>query len=292
MTSKESRGSALSLLRTVDMQDANILRATRTASTGEQFMNSLGLEGTEVADSPSSIRGLPLDRRAEPLAALALRINRLSYDDRLKMNRQFLNAFNEIPERNRTPDLTALANVAAYSDRTFLTPRTVVYLGANPGHTARFYNIQDQQVISDIEHTSVNSTAQGSAGQRVRSGENVQTVAAQLGIVTPEAISRLEYVAASSSNSRSAGGRVSRGENVNAVATELSFTTPSGIRDLEIRAASSDHPSGARQAIINGATVDEVVQRSGFTMLASRTSLEHLYATTHNQVAAAQGGAS
>jgi AraC-like DNA-binding protein len=273
------------------MQDANILRATRTASTGEQFMNSLGVEGAEVADSPSSIRGLPLDRRAEPLAALALRISQLPEPDRLEKNREFLKAFNEIPERNRTLNLTALANVAAYSADELLAPATVVWQGANPGHAARFYNIQDQLVIFSIEQASASSTAQGSAGQRVRSGENVQTVANELGFTTQAGISRLEYVAASSSNSRSAGGRVERGENVQNVAKQLGFT-PSGIRRLETRAASSNHPLGAKQAIINGATVDEVVERSGFTIPGIRMSLEHLYATTHNQVAAAQGGAS
>jgi hypothetical protein len=74
------------------------------------------------------------------------------------------------------------------------------------------------------------------------------------------------------------------------VARELGFT-PRGIYDLEIRAASSNHPLGAKQAIINGATVDEVVRRSGFTIPDIRMSLEDLYATTHNQVAAGQGGA-
>jgi hypothetical protein len=199
----------------------------------------LGVEGAEVADPPSSIRSLPLDRRAEPLAALALRIHQLPYGDRFEMNRQFLNAFNEIPERNRTLNLTALANVAAYSADRFVDPRTAAYRGAHLGHTARFYNIQDQQVIHKMEQASATSLTTGSAAQRVRNGENAQTVANELGFTTQDGINRLEMTAAMSRKPGSAGQRVRDGEDVLTVATQLGIVSPAAISILESKATHS-----------------------------------------------------
>jgi hypothetical protein len=279
MTSQESRGPGLSLLRTVAIQDANVLRATRTVSTREQFMDSLGVEGAPPADQPNSIRSLPLDRRAEPLAALALRINRLPHVDRFGMNRQFLDAFNEIPEQNRTPDLTALASVAAYSASTFVTPATAARQGANARHTARFYNIQDQQLIFNIENASVISRMPGSAGQRVMSGENVGNVARELGFTTEAGISRLEIEAVDNYRAQgSARQKVLSGEKVNAVAKASGFATQAGISSLESAAAGSTEPQSAGQRVRNGEKVNAVAKALGFTTQAGISSLENVAA--------------
>jgi hypothetical protein len=195
MTSKESRGPALTSLREGATQDANIVRATRTVSTRHQFMNSLGVEGAPHADQPNSIRSLPLDRRAEPLAALALRINRLPYHDRLEMNRQFLNAFNTIPEQNRTPDLTALANVAAYSDSAdrFITPASVVWRGANVSHTALFYNMHgNQEAIRSLELEAADSNNRLGARRAMLAGATIEQVIERFGFTHPDARRALE----------------------------------------------------------------------------------------------------
>jgi hypothetical protein len=268
VTSEESRGPGLLLLREGANQDANIVRATRTVSTREQFKNSLGKAGTEAADQPNSIRSLPLDRRAEPLAALALRISLLPGPDRFAMNREFLKAFNEIPEKNRTLNLTALANVAAYSvdasaNPQFVHPRTAAWRGANPGPIALFYNINDRQIISELERTSAESRELGSAGQRVWSGENVQTVAKESGFTTELGISRLESSAINSRQPESAGRLVTSGQHVQTVATLLGIVTQSGIRDLEIEAARSREPGSPGLKVSSGENVKAVAEASG-----------------------------
>jgi hypothetical protein len=280
VTSRENREPALSSLRAGAIRDAYIVSATRTVNTRHQFMNSLGLEGTEVADPPNSIRSLPLDRRAEPLAALALRINRLPPVQRFGVNRQFLNAFNEIPERNRTLNLTALANVAAYSADTLVNSGTAALQGANPAHTVLFYNIQDDQGIINIEQASADSRAQESAGQRVRRGENVGTVARELGFTTEAGISSLEIAAAMSNAQRSAGQKVRNGENVNAVAIASGFTTQAGISRLESTAAMSNAQGSAAQKVRNGEHVGNVATQLGFTTQAGISSLERVAASS------------
>jgi hypothetical protein len=156
-------------------------------------MDSLGVEGAPLADQPNSIRSLPLDRRAEPLAALALRINRLPYGDRLEMNRQFLDAFNAIPEQNRTPDLTALANVAAYSADMLLVPRAVVWQGANVSHTALFYNMHgNQEGIRSLELEAADSYNPLGARRAMLAGATIEQVIERFGFTHPDARRALE----------------------------------------------------------------------------------------------------
>jgi hypothetical protein len=293
MTSRESRGPGLSLLREGANQDANIVRATRTVSTREQFKNSLGKAGTEAADQPNSIRSLPLDRRAEPLAALALRISQLPEPDRFAMNREFLKAFNEIPEQNRTLNLTALANVAAYSvdesaNPPFVHPRTAAWLGANPGPIALFYNINDRQIISELERTSAESRAEGSAGARVRSGENVQTVAKESGFTTEFGISRLESSAIHSRQPESAVARVTSGQHVQTVATLLGIVTQPGIRDLEIAAASSREEGSPGRRVLSGENVKTVAEVSGIVCQDAIHYLELMAASSDHLLGARQ----
>jgi hypothetical protein len=288
MTSRENREPALSSLRAGAMQEANILSATRTVSTGEQFMNSLGVEGAPLADQPNSIRSLPLDRRAEPLAALALRINQLPHGERFGMNREFLNAFNTIPEQNRTPDLTALANVAAYSVNEFVDPHTAARRGANARQTALFYNIHDHQGIYSIERSAAISREPGSAGHRVSSGENVHTVANALGFTTQDGIYELERTAAISREPGSAAQRVASGENVKTVAEASGIVTQDRVYDLERIAAMSMEPGSAGQRVESGENVQTVANALGFTTQRGIYHLERAAALSEHPSGARQ----
>jgi hypothetical protein len=100
----------------------------------------------------------------------------------------------------------------------------------------------------------------------VRNGENVQAVAARLGITTEHGVRTLEDVAIDDPEPNSAGSAVRNGENVQAVAARFGITTQEGVHRLEdVTINDMDGPNSAGRAVLNGQDVDVVAARHGLT---------------------------
>lgn len=100
----------------------------------------------------------------------------------------------------------------------------------------------------------------------VRNGENVQAVAARLGITTEVGIRTLENVAIDDPEPTSAGSAVRNGENVQLVAARFGIATEAGIHRLEdVTIDDLVSPHSAGTAVRNGQDVDVVAARHGLT---------------------------
>jgi hypothetical protein len=200
-------------------------------NTRAAFMQLLGPEGTQIADVPNNIRGLPLRLRAAPLSALASRIHTLPLGEKKAMTTEFLTAFNEIPADDRSTPLNAMARVAEDNLRG-VSATVSVRRGANSQYTALFYGMTQKNHIEDLESSAVFSQLPGSAGAAVREGGNVKTVAHEFGIFSNSVIEKLEFHAANSMHPSAARTALDPSKsNIHEIAERFGLTE-SGIKQL------------------------------------------------------------
>jgi hypothetical protein len=143
----------------------------------------------------TAIQGLRPRLQASPLSALLTRIQSLPPEDRPVATTEFLAAFDSLPERHRTPELTSLAQIARRSLVGFSALAAATH-GENVQHTAIFYGVIDEFQIESLESAAAFSHEPGSAGAAARSGRPVQEVADEFGVLSERGMRSLELAAA------------------------------------------------------------------------------------------------
>jgi hypothetical protein len=230
--------------------------------TVAEFSRLLGSADTPVNDTITSLHP---SIQALPLSALALRICLLRPEegdddedvDVEDVTNDFLDAFDTLAEEHRTPELTSLAQVAAYSIDEF-GARAAVRRGANVLHTARFYDVTEHDTIQLLEQEAAFSGLPGSAGSAARSGEHLQTVADRFGMNSEHGRTLLELQAVLNGAAREAAGS---SQNLQAVAEQFGINSTVARGHLEVEAACSHHPESAGTAVRGGRTVAEVADQ-------------------------------
>jgi hypothetical protein len=183
------------------------------------------------------IQGLQPSQQAWPLSALALQIHSLPPAHRSTATTQFLAAYNSLPAEHRTPELTSLAHIATHSLVTF-SARAAAYQSTNAQHAALFYGVTSDRAIMANESVVAHGREPGSAGAAVGSGQRVDDVANDFGLLCKLGIECLELSAVASTEPGSAGHAVRSGMmSADEAHSAFGFVTEYGRAQLNLLAA-------------------------------------------------------